>query len=267
MIERVPRGGLRVGPGQVRADGIDLSIRATRAPSPETRESPPDEACRRWCRAAFATSPARRRTACRIRRETTAFKRRENSDDCFKNAALARGTGLCRGGRVGPCRHRRAQQTDGCHAGGGTGAQTNTAVYKANLDTLTGDFAAISISDASGSFGGASGQFSGFDLDAIELSCTDCADAACANTAVAINVFNFVSGLVFSPGSQRAPVDAKRFGTGAGGNTVNNGEVAGSNISIERNPVPVVPEPSTDALMFGGLAALGWLARRQRRAA
>ncbi len=204
--------------------------------------------------------------------------------------------------------------------GGGTGLQTNTAVYKANLGALSGNFAAISISDASGSFGGATGQFSGFDLDAIKLSWTDCADAACANAALGLNVFNFVSGLVFSPGSQRAPVDAKLFGTGAGGNTVDNGvaalgsfdgisstgadatgflslgdngslafnltaltaasglflyigevgdngEVAGSNISIERNPVPVVPEPSTYALMLGGLAAVAWLARRQRRAA
>lgn len=202
--------------------------------------------------------------------------------------------------------------------GGGTGAQTNTAVYKANLDILGGSFAAISISDASGSFGGAAGQFSGFDLDAIKLSYTDCATAACANSATGVNVFNFLSGLVFNPGTQRAPVNAKLFGTGPGGVTVNNavatlgsfdgisstgvdatgfvslgdngslsfnlnavtavtglylylgevgdnGEVAGSNILIERSPVPGVPEPSTYALMFGGLAAVGWLARRQRR--
>lgn len=204
--------------------------------------------------------------------------------------------------------------------GGGVGAQTNTAVYKADLDSLGGSFAAISISDASGSFGGATGQFSGFDLDAIKLSYTECATAACANSAVGVNVFNFISGLVFTPGTQRAPVNAKLFGTGPGGNTVDNavatlgsfdgissigldgtgfvslgdngslafnltaltavaglylyigevgdnGEVAGSNILIERNPVPGVPEPSTYALMFGGLAAVGWLARRQRRGA
>ena len=50
------------------------------------------------------------------------------------------------------------------------------------------------------------------------------------------------------------------------GEVGDNGEVAGSNISIERNPIPVVPEPSTYALMLGGLAAVGWLARRQRGA-
>jgi len=96
-----------------------------------------------------------------------------------------------------------------------------TAVYKADLSTAgVGSFAAITISDVSGGFGGATGQFSGFDLDAIKLSTTDCADAACAAAAPGMSLFDFLSGVVFTPGTQRAPVDAKLFGTGPGGNTL-----------------------------------------------
>jgi hypothetical protein len=104
----------------------------------------------------------------------------------------------------------------------GGGAIPNTAVYKASLGALSGSFAAISISDVSGGFGGAAGQFTGFDLDAIKLSTTNCADAACAQAAGGLSVFDFISGIVFSPGTQRAPADAKLFGTGAGGTTVDN---------------------------------------------
>ncbi len=196
----------------------------------------------------------------------------------------------------------------------GNPGAAGTAVYKADLNGLGASFAAISIADVSGGFGGAAGQFSGFDLDAIKLSTTDCATAACAAGAAGISVFDFLSGIVFAPGTQRAPVDPKLFGTGPAGNTVDNavatlglfdgfsstltpdgfvslgdmgsvafnltslvstaglflyigevgdnGEVAGSNIELLRNPIP---EPSTYALMLGGLGAIGWLARRQRR--
>ena len=200
----------------------------------------------------------------------------------------------------------------------GSPAGAGTAVYQANLGSLAGSFAAIVISDASGGFGGATGQFTGFDLDAIKLSTVNCADAACAKAAAGLSLFDFVSGIVFSPGTQRAPADAKLFGTGPGGSTVDNavatlgafdavsstvspagflslgdngsiafnltaltataglylyigevgdnGEVAGSNIELLRDPVPGIPEPSTYALMLGGLGAVAWLARRQRRA-
>jgi hypothetical protein len=98
-----------------------------------------------------------------------------------------------------------------------------TAVYKGDLSTAgLGTFQAISVSDVSGGFGGAAGQFSGFDFDAIKLSTTDCATAACAAAAPGMSVFDFVSGVFFSPGAQRSPVDAKLFGTGPGGNTVDN---------------------------------------------
>lgn len=97
-----------------------------------------------------------------------------------------------------------------------------TAVYKASLGGLPGSFAAVAIKDNSGALGGAAGQFSGFDLDAIKLSTTDCADAACAASAVGLSLFNFTTGVVFTPGTQRAPADAKLFGTGPSGNTLDN---------------------------------------------
>lgn len=101
------------------------------------------------------------------------------------------------------------------------GALANTAVYKADLSAVSvGSILSISIADASGGLGGTGGQFSGFDLDAIKLSATDCATAACAATAGGLSVFDFVSGAAFSPGAQRLPADPKLFGTGPGGNTV-----------------------------------------------
>src|SRR5204863_6913142 len=96
-----------------------------------------------------------------------------------------------------------------------------TAVYKGDLSTAgVGSFAAITIADASGGFGGATGQFTGFDLDAIKLSTVDCADAACAAAAPGMSVFDFLSGVVFTPGTQRPTVGPKLFGTGAACNTL-----------------------------------------------
>ena len=104
---------------------------------------------------------------------------------------------------------------------GAVGGQT--AVFAASLNSLTGSFAAIVIRDSGSSVGGSPGQFSGFDLDGIKLSFTDCATAACAQTAVGLNVFDFLGGAtVFTRGTQRAPADAKLFGTTAGGTSVNN---------------------------------------------
>ena len=192
-----------------------------------------------------------------------------------------------------------------------------TAVFSANLNSLAGSFAAIVIRDSGTIAGGSGGQFSGFDLDSIKLSSTDCATAACAKTAPGLNVFNFLSGTVFTPGAQRAPADAKLFGTGVGGTTVNNtvatlgafdavssvgvdatgfvslgdggslafnltsvtstanlflyigevgdnGEAAASNINLSDTPIPVIPEPSTVALMLLGLGGLAAVARRRK---
>ena len=102
------------------------------------------------------------------------------------------------------------------------GSPAETAVFKADLSSVGFPVAAISIRDNSGGLGGAAGQFSGFDLDAIKLSTTDCADAACAAAAAALPLFDFASGLVFAPGTQRVPLDPKLFGTGPTGTTVDN---------------------------------------------
>jgi PEP-CTERM motif len=103
------------------------------------------------------------------------------------------------------------------------GSPAATAVFKADLSSIgIATILSLSISDNSGGLGGAPGQFSGFDLDAIKLSSTDCADAACAAAAAGLGVFDFVAGTIFSPGVQRAPADPKLFGTGPTGTTVDN---------------------------------------------
>jgi hypothetical protein len=103
------------------------------------------------------------------------------------------------------------------------GTLGETSVYKADLSTVgVGSFQSITINDNSGGLGGSVGQFSGFDLDAIKLSYTNCADATCAQTAAGLSVFDFLSGTTFTPGLQRAPVDPKLFGTDLSGNGVDN---------------------------------------------
>ena len=101
------------------------------------------------------------------------------------------------------------------------GSLPGTAVYEADLTVSgIGTLLTIEILDNSAGIGGAGGQFSGFDLDAIKLSTTDCSDAGCAATAPGLNLFNFISGISFTPGVQRAPAAPKLFGTGPTGSTV-----------------------------------------------
>jgi len=93
--------------------------------------------------------------------------------------------------------------------------------YRADLSTSgIGTLQSITISDSNSRIGGAGSQFSGFDLDAIRLSTTLCATAICVNALPGLDVFNFSSGLVFTPGTQRAPAAAQLFG--AAGGTVDN---------------------------------------------
>lgn len=101
------------------------------------------------------------------------------------------------------------------------GALAGTAVFKADLSSIgLASILSVGIRDNSGGLGGATGQFSGFDLDAIKLSTTDCADAACAKGAAGMSVFNFLSGTMFAQGGQRPPADPKLFGTDASGTAV-----------------------------------------------
>jgi hypothetical protein len=103
------------------------------------------------------------------------------------------------------------------------GSPASTAVFKASLSSVSfGTLLSIGISDNSGGLGGAAGEFSGFDLDAIKLSYTDCSTAACAATAVAAVAFDFAGGVFFTPGVQRAPTNPKLFGTDASGTAVDN---------------------------------------------
>lgn len=103
------------------------------------------------------------------------------------------------------------------------GTLAATGVYKADLSSLgLASILAIQIADNSAGLGGAGGQFSGFDLDAIKLSNTDCATAACATGAVGLSVFDFVAGTAFTPGTQRLPADPKLFGTNGAGTAVDN---------------------------------------------
>jgi hypothetical protein len=101
------------------------------------------------------------------------------------------------------------------------GSPAGTAVYQADLSGL-GNILSITISDNSSGLGGAPGQFSGFDLDAIKISATNCGDASCAAGLAGLNVFDFAGGTLFTPGAQRTPADPKLFGTGPTGNTVDN---------------------------------------------
>jgi hypothetical protein len=104
------------------------------------------------------------------------------------------------------------------------GTPPGTAVYKTDLSTLgLTDILSITIQDDSGGLGGATGQFSGFDLDAILLSTTNCVDSACIAGAIPIAVFDFTAASTFfTPGVQRPPADAKLFGTDLAGTAVEN---------------------------------------------
>lgn len=105
------------------------------------------------------------------------------------------------------------------------GSLAGTAVYKADLSSSgISSLLSIGIRDNSFGLGGAAGQFSGFDLDAIKLSTVNCADAACAKGLAGLSLFDFLSPArtVFGPGGQRAPVDPKLYGTDATGLVVDN---------------------------------------------
>jgi hypothetical protein len=104
------------------------------------------------------------------------------------------------------------------------GSPAGTAVYRADLSgSGITNLLSITIQDASFGLGGAAGQFSGFDVDAIKLSNTSVNTAADAGALSGLSVFNFSpAGTLFTPGAQRSPVDSKLFGTDATGTTVDN---------------------------------------------
>ena len=178
-----------------------------------------------------------------------------------------------------------------------------TAIFRADLSSLTfGQIQSITLIDSDSKTGGSSGQYSGFDLDAIKLSSTFATTAALANTAPSLSVFDFTpAGTDFTPGTQRPPAAAKLNGTDATGLNVDPsfatlsvfdaiffgtgsvtlgdggsisfsltapvetaglylylGEVSGSAGEglAGKLVVTSVPEPTTIALLLGGLALL-----------
>jgi hypothetical protein len=77
----------------------------------------------------------------------------------------------------------------------------STGVFRADLGSLALDeLLSIVMTDASGT-DGAAGVWSGFDLAGIKLSTTFCTTASCANGATALNVFDFLAGVLFSGGT------------------------------------------------------------------
>jgi len=81
-----------------------------------------------------------------------------------------------------------------------TGALGGTGVFKADLSSLPlTELASIILRDTGGTEG-SPGIWSGFDLDAIKLSTSDCADAACAGAAASTGSIDFASA-VFTAGS------------------------------------------------------------------
>ncbi|MCL5103376.1 MAG: PEP-CTERM sorting domain-containing protein [Armatimonadetes bacterium] len=98
------------------------------------------------------------------------------------------------------------------------GSPAGTAVYRADLSAVPlASILSISITDNSGGLGGATGKFSGFDLDAIKLIGTSYGDAASVAGAAGLSVFDFTpSGTSFVPGTQRPTVDPELFGTSGG---------------------------------------------------
>jgi hypothetical protein len=104
------------------------------------------------------------------------------------------------------------------------GSPAGTAVFRADLSAVAlTSILSIAIADSSFGLGGAPGQFSGFDLDAVKLSTTLCTTAACAAGLAGLSVFDFsAAGTIFAPGTQRSPIDPKLFGTNATGINVDN---------------------------------------------
>lgn len=110
----------------------------------------------------------------------------------------------------------------------GPAGSLGTGVFVADLSNVGFDIKSLSFADSGSFIGGSPGRFSGFDLDAIKFSHTlinDASQIATLPNLSELNVFDFTPvGTIFTPGTQRSPVDLTRqelFGTVNG--LINNG--------------------------------------------
>lgn len=89
---------------------------------------------------------------------------------------------------------------------GVTGIPSNpgTAVFRADLSKVGFDIQSLTIADSNSGIGGASGKFSGFDLDAIKISNTLAESAEEVNALPGLDIFDFSpAGTIFTAGTQR----------------------------------------------------------------
>jgi len=97
-----------------------------------------------------------------------------------------------------------------------------SGVFRADLSSLGFDPLSITIID-NGTTGGAGGEFSGFDLDAIRLSQIRVDTAEEAEALMGLSLFDFsASGTIFTPGTQSSPTGDKLYGTDSTGTALDN---------------------------------------------
>ncbi|MDJ0697562.1 DUF4114 domain-containing protein [Mastigocoleus sp. MO_188.B34] len=87
---------------------------------------------------------------------------------------------------------------------GATGPNQTTGVFRAELSDIGFDINSIQIADSNSGQGGATGKFSGFDLDGIKISNVKIDNAQEINNIPALDVFDFSpEKTIFTPGTQR----------------------------------------------------------------
>jgi hypothetical protein len=93
-----------------------------------------------------------------------------------------------------------------------------TAVYRADLSaTGLASINQIIVTDTSGGSGGASGQYSGMDLDGVFISDTAVDDATLVGGLALAAVFDYsAAGTAFAAGTQRAPADPDLYNVPGG---------------------------------------------------
>ena len=87
---------------------------------------------------------------------------------------------------------------------GATGPNQTTGVFRAELSDIGFDINSIQIADSNSGQGGATGKFSGFDLDGIKISSVKIDNAQEINNIPALDVFDFSpEKTIFTAGTQR----------------------------------------------------------------